>query len=191
MPFSVHFPGWQTRYPRLSASAHSNWTGPSRAAVFSAFPFSFYHLPAAVLPLSDQLSLFPAPLHTHRYLVVFNPIEQERLCTVTVLVNTVKVRVLTEDGQTLPVQLSAQWSSASQMSAEVFEVWDSSHFFGLQAAFKPKLKVGRFRVGWWTQRLLLPKEALWSVYFQSGLINCLKLCEGIHLLKAGSFEMKS
>lgn len=29
--------------------------------------------------------------------------------------------MLTEDGQTLPVQLSAQWSSASQMSAEVFE----------------------------------------------------------------------
>jgi len=57
-----------------------------------------------------------------RYLVLFNPIEQERLCVVTVLVNTVRVRVLTEDGQTLPVQLSAQWSSASQMSAEVFEV---------------------------------------------------------------------
>uniref|UniRef100_A0A674PQ10 Alpha-mannosidase n=1 Tax=Takifugu rubripes TaxID=31033 RepID=A0A674PQ10_TAKRU len=88
----------------------------------TVLPFSFYHLPAAVLPpFSDQLFLFPAPLHTCRYLVVFNPIEQERLCTVTVLVNTVKVRVLTEDGQTLPVQLSAQWSSASQMSAEVFE----------------------------------------------------------------------
>uniref|UniRef100_A0A8D0AE38 Alpha-mannosidase n=1 Tax=Sander lucioperca TaxID=283035 RepID=A0A8D0AE38_SANLU len=56
-----------------------------------------------------------------RYLVLFNPIEQERLCVVTVLVNTVRVRVLTEDGQTLPVQLSAQWGSASQMSAEVFE----------------------------------------------------------------------
>ncbi|XP_057692504.1 alpha-mannosidase 2x isoform X2 [Corythoichthys intestinalis] len=56
-----------------------------------------------------------------RYLVLFNPFEQERLCAVTVLVNTVKVRVLTEDGQTLPVQLSAQWSSARQMSAEVFE----------------------------------------------------------------------
>uniref|UniRef100_A0A8C3B2X2 Alpha-mannosidase n=1 Tax=Cyclopterus lumpus TaxID=8103 RepID=A0A8C3B2X2_CYCLU len=46
-----------------------------------------------------------------RYLVLFNPIEHERLCVVTVLVNTVRVRVLTEDGQTLPVQLSAQWSS--------------------------------------------------------------------------------
>lgn len=62
---------------------------------------------------------FPLPI---RYLVMFNPVERERLCAVTVLVNTVRVRVLTEDGQTLPVQLSAQWSSASQMSAEVFEV---------------------------------------------------------------------
>uniref|UniRef100_A0A673BX40 Alpha-mannosidase n=1 Tax=Sphaeramia orbicularis TaxID=375764 RepID=A0A673BX40_9TELE len=56
------------------------------------------------------------------YVVLFNPVEQERLCAVTVLVNTVRVRILTEDGQTVPVQLSAQWSSASQMSAEVFEV---------------------------------------------------------------------
>uniref|UniRef100_A0A8B9KPQ1 Alpha-mannosidase n=1 Tax=Astyanax mexicanus TaxID=7994 RepID=A0A8B9KPQ1_ASTMX len=53
-----------------------------------------------------------------RYLVLFNPVEQERLCVVTVLVNSAKVRVLTEDGQTLPVQLSAQWSSAVQMSGE-------------------------------------------------------------------------
>uniref|UniRef100_A0A8C7T9E5 Alpha-mannosidase n=1 Tax=Oncorhynchus mykiss TaxID=8022 RepID=A0A8C7T9E5_ONCMY len=57
-----------------------------------------------------------------RYLVLFNPVEQDRLCVVTVLVNSARVRVLTEDGQTLPVQLSAQWSSASQMSAEVFQV---------------------------------------------------------------------
>lgn len=111
-----------------------------RYSQHSLSPFIIFPPPP---PFSDQLSIFPAPLHTRRYLVVFNPIEQERLCTVTVLVNTVKVRVLTEDGQTLPVQLSAQWSSASQMSAEVFEVRDSSHVFGLQAAFKPQLKVGR------------------------------------------------
>ncbi|KAI4826042.1 hypothetical protein KUCAC02_021698 [Chaenocephalus aceratus] len=70
------------------------------------------------LPQRTLIELDPAG---PRYLVLFNPIEQERLCVVTVLVNTVRVRVLTEDGQTLPVQLSAQWSSASQMSAEVFE----------------------------------------------------------------------
>ncbi|KAK5609011.1 Alpha-mannosidase 2x [Crenichthys baileyi] len=70
------------------------------------------------LPQRTLIELDPAG---PRYLVLFNPIEQERLCAVTVLVNTVRVRVLTEDGQTLPVQLSAQWSSATQMSAEVFE----------------------------------------------------------------------
>uniref|UniRef100_A0A8C1B0S5 mannosyl-oligosaccharide 1,3-1,6-alpha-mannosidase n=1 Tax=Cyprinus carpio carpio TaxID=630221 RepID=A0A8C1B0S5_CYPCA len=57
-----------------------------------------------------------------RYLVLFNPIEQERLCVVTLLVNSVRVRVLTEDGQTLPVQLSAQWVSAVEMSGEVYQV---------------------------------------------------------------------
>ncbi|KAL0968420.1 hypothetical protein UPYG_G00266640 [Umbra pygmaea] len=56
-----------------------------------------------------------------RYLVLFNPVEQDRLCVVTVLVNSARVRVLTEGGQTLPVQLSAQWSSVTQMSAEVFQ----------------------------------------------------------------------
>uniref|UniRef100_A0A671Y0D9 Alpha-mannosidase n=1 Tax=Sparus aurata TaxID=8175 RepID=A0A671Y0D9_SPAAU len=76
------------------------------------------------LPQRTLIELDPAG---PRYLVLFNPIEQERLCAVTVLVNTVKVRVLTEDGQTLPVQLSAQWSSASQMSAEVFEVRGKFH----------------------------------------------------------------
>uniref|UniRef100_A0A8C2EM02 Alpha-mannosidase n=1 Tax=Cyprinus carpio TaxID=7962 RepID=A0A8C2EM02_CYPCA len=55
---------------------------------------------------------------TPRYLVLFNPVEQERLCVVTMLVNSARVRVLTEDGQTLPVQLSAQWVSAVEMSGE-------------------------------------------------------------------------
>ncbi|XP_037307901.2 alpha-mannosidase 2x isoform X1 [Pungitius pungitius] len=70
------------------------------------------------LPQSTLIELDPSG---PRYLVLFNPVEQERLSVVTVLVNTLRVRVLTEDGQTLPVQLSAQWSSATQMSAEVFE----------------------------------------------------------------------
>uniref|UniRef100_A0A8C6SW36 Alpha-mannosidase n=1 Tax=Neogobius melanostomus TaxID=47308 RepID=A0A8C6SW36_9GOBI len=65
------------------------------------------------LPQRTLIELDPAG---PRYVVLFNPVEQERLCAVTVLVNTVRVRVLTEDGQTVPVQLSAQWSSASQMS---------------------------------------------------------------------------
>lgn len=93
----------------------------------------YFQLALAPVPLLLQpllhhpVILIAFPLRSTRYLVVFNPMEQERLCVVTVLVNTVKVRVLTEDGQTLPVQLSAQWSSASQMSAEVFEVKQYIH----------------------------------------------------------------
>uniref|UniRef100_A0A8C6MJ64 Alpha-mannosidase n=1 Tax=Nothobranchius furzeri TaxID=105023 RepID=A0A8C6MJ64_NOTFU len=68
------------------------------------------------LPQRTLIELDPAG---PRYLVLFNPIEQERLCTVTVLVNTMRVRMLTEDGQTLPVQLSPQWSSGTQMTGLV------------------------------------------------------------------------
>uniref|UniRef100_A0AAY5F5B9 Alpha-mannosidase n=1 Tax=Electrophorus electricus TaxID=8005 RepID=A0AAY5F5B9_ELEEL len=70
------------------------------------------------LPQRTLIELESSP----RYLVLFNPVEQERLCLVTVLVNSARVRVLTEDGQTLPVQLSAQWASAVQMSGEVYQV---------------------------------------------------------------------
>uniref|UniRef100_A0A674DSV5 mannosyl-oligosaccharide 1,3-1,6-alpha-mannosidase n=1 Tax=Salmo trutta TaxID=8032 RepID=A0A674DSV5_SALTR len=73
----------------------------------------YHSLPQRTLIELDHLSSVGC-----LYLVLFNPVEQDRLCVVTVLVNSARVRVLTEDGQTLPVQLSAQWSSASQMSAE-------------------------------------------------------------------------
>lgn len=69
------------------------------------------------LPQRTLIELESSP----RYLVLFNPVEQERLCLVTVLVNSARVRVLTEDGQTLPVQLSAQWMSATEMSGEVYQ----------------------------------------------------------------------
>ncbi|KAG9352329.1 hypothetical protein JZ751_020742 [Albula glossodonta] len=69
------------------------------------------------LPQRTLIELDNSP----RYVVMFNPVEQERLCLVTVLVNSARVRVLTEDGQTLPVQLSAQWSTASEMSSEAYQ----------------------------------------------------------------------
>lgn len=134
----LYFPstGWQACYSRLYASAHFNRAGPCRTKVLSASSCIFHpprllfhlllHHPVLIIAFSF---FFPLPI---RYLVMFNPVERERLCAVTVLVNTVRVRVLTEDGQTLPVQLSAQWSSASQMSAEVFEV---RHWLHLDAGF--------------------------------------------------------
>uniref|UniRef100_A0A7N8WX57 mannosyl-oligosaccharide 1,3-1,6-alpha-mannosidase n=1 Tax=Mastacembelus armatus TaxID=205130 RepID=A0A7N8WX57_9TELE len=84
------------------------------------------------LPQRTLIELDPAG---PRYLVLFNPMEQERLCVVTVLVNTVRVRVLTEDGQTLPVQLSAQWSSATQMSAESIKRKDDPQEVKVQMQF--------------------------------------------------------
>uniref|UniRef100_A0A9J8C2Z2 mannosyl-oligosaccharide 1,3-1,6-alpha-mannosidase n=1 Tax=Cyprinus carpio carpio TaxID=630221 RepID=A0A9J8C2Z2_CYPCA len=81
-------------------------------------------------------SLDPIFLLFLRYLVLFNPIEQERLCVVTLLVNSVRVRVLTEDGQTLPVQLSAQWVSAVEMTS--FKTYTLSCFF-VQASFMARL----------------------------------------------------
>lgn len=60
--FSLHSPGWQTCYPRLSASAHSNWTGPSRAAVFLLFPFSSHLLPP-LFTLRSLISCF-SPVFT-------------------------------------------------------------------------------------------------------------------------------
>uniref|UniRef100_A0A670YZF1 Alpha-mannosidase n=1 Tax=Pseudonaja textilis TaxID=8673 RepID=A0A670YZF1_PSETE len=50
-----------------------------------------------------------------RFVVVFNPLEQERLTVVSLLVNTPQICVLNEEGQPLAVQLSAQWQSATDM----------------------------------------------------------------------------
>uniref|UniRef100_A0A663MN02 Alpha-mannosidase n=1 Tax=Athene cunicularia TaxID=194338 RepID=A0A663MN02_ATHCN len=54
-----------------------------------------------------------------RFLVVFNPLEQERLSVVPVLVDSPHVRVLSEEGQPLPSQLSARWSSATDTVPDV------------------------------------------------------------------------
>ncbi|XP_053220278.1 alpha-mannosidase 2x isoform X1 [Podarcis raffonei] len=59
---------------------------------------------------------------TPRFVVVFNPLEQERLSIVSLLVNTPRIRVLNEEGQPLAVQLSAQWISATDMAPDVYQV---------------------------------------------------------------------
>ncbi|XP_058012602.1 alpha-mannosidase 2x isoform X4 [Ahaetulla prasina] len=59
---------------------------------------------------------------TPRFVVVFNPLEQERLTVVSLLVNTPWICVLNEEGQPLAVQLSAQWQSATDMVPDVFQV---------------------------------------------------------------------
>lgn len=55
-------------------------------------------------------------------MVVFNPLEQERLSVVSLLVNSPRVRVLSEEGQPLSVQISVHWSSATDMVPDVYQV---------------------------------------------------------------------
>ncbi|XP_040536300.1 alpha-mannosidase 2x isoform X1 [Gallus gallus] len=57
-----------------------------------------------------------------RFLVVFNPLEQERLSLVPLLVDSPHVCVLSEDGQPLPAQLSAQWGSATDVVPDVYRL---------------------------------------------------------------------
>ncbi|EMP36062.1 Alpha-mannosidase 2x [Chelonia mydas] len=56
------------------------------------------------------------------FVVLFNPLEQERLSVISLLVSSPRVRVLSEEGQPLAVQLSAQWSSATDMVPDVYQV---------------------------------------------------------------------
>uniref|UniRef100_A0A8D0KRJ7 mannosyl-oligosaccharide 1,3-1,6-alpha-mannosidase n=1 Tax=Strix occidentalis caurina TaxID=311401 RepID=A0A8D0KRJ7_STROC len=63
-----------------------------------------------------------------RFLVVFNPLEQERLSVVPVLVDSPHVRVLSEEGQPLPSQLSVRWSSSIRRAGEEREQRVSCEF---------------------------------------------------------------
>lgn len=60
--------------------------------------------------------------------MVFNPLEQERLSVVSLLVNSPRVRVLSEEGQPLSVQISVHWSSATDMVPDVYQVRQGTAF---------------------------------------------------------------
>ncbi|XP_062062260.1 alpha-mannosidase 2x isoform X2 [Lepus europaeus] len=70
------------------------------------------------LPERTVIALDASP----RFVVLFNPLEQERLSVVSLLVNSPRVRVLSEEGQPLAVQISAHWSSATDMVPDVYQV---------------------------------------------------------------------
>lgn len=71
--------------------------------------------PGAVAPWASS----PLPC---RYVVLFNPLEQERLSLASLLVSSPHVRVFSEEGQPLAVQISAHWSSATEMVPDVYQV---------------------------------------------------------------------
>lgn len=70
------------------------------------------------LPERTVIQLDSSP----RYVVLFNPLDQERFSVVSLLVSSPRVRVLSEDGQPLAVQISAHWSSATSTVADVYQV---------------------------------------------------------------------
>ncbi|ELW62822.1 Alpha-mannosidase 2x [Tupaia chinensis] len=70
------------------------------------------------LPERTVIQLDSAP----RFVVLFNPLEQERFSVVSLLVNSPRVRVFSEEGQPLAVQISAHWSSATSLVPDVYQV---------------------------------------------------------------------
>ncbi|XP_077796488.1 alpha-mannosidase 2x isoform X11 [Macaca mulatta] len=70
------------------------------------------------LPERTVIQLDSSP----RFVVLFNPLEQERFSMVSLLVNSPRVRVLSEEGQPLAVQISAHWSSATEVVPDVYQV---------------------------------------------------------------------
>nr|KAF6399330.1 mannosidase alpha class 2A member 2 [Molossus molossus] len=70
------------------------------------------------LPERTVIQLDSSP----RYVVLFNPLEQERLSVVSLLVSSPRVCVFSEEGQPLAVQISAHWSSATDMVPDVYQV---------------------------------------------------------------------
>ncbi|XP_060035462.1 alpha-mannosidase 2x [Erinaceus europaeus] len=70
------------------------------------------------LPERTVIQLDASP----RFVVLFNPLDQERLSMVTLLVDSARVRVLSEDGQPLAVQVSPHWSSATDMVPNIYQV---------------------------------------------------------------------
>ncbi|KAF0876221.1 MA2A2 mannosidase, partial [Crocuta crocuta] len=70
------------------------------------------------LPERTVIQLDSSP----RYVVLFNPLERERFSLVSLLVSSPRVRVLSEEGQPLAVQIGAHWSSATDVVPDVYQV---------------------------------------------------------------------
>ncbi|OBS58937.1 hypothetical protein A6R68_09938, partial [Neotoma lepida] len=56
-----------------------------------------------------------------RYLVVYNPFEQERDSVVSICVNSATVQVLSDSGKPMEIQVSAVWNDARTVSQTAYE----------------------------------------------------------------------
>ncbi|XP_008578874.1 PREDICTED: alpha-mannosidase 2 [Galeopterus variegatus] len=75
------------------------------------------------LPHKNIIKLSAKP----RYLVVYNPLEQDRNSVVSVYVSSPTVQVLSASGKPVEVQVSAVWDAASTISQTAFEVSFLAH----------------------------------------------------------------
>lgn len=72
-----------------------------------------------------KLSMHP------RYLVIYNPTEQERFSVVSVYVSTPKVKVLSASGKPVMVQVSAVWDGSTSVSQESYQLSFIAHVTAL------------------------------------------------------------
>uniref|UniRef100_A0A8D0E1N9 Alpha-mannosidase n=1 Tax=Salvator merianae TaxID=96440 RepID=A0A8D0E1N9_SALMN len=70
------------------------------------------------LPHKTVINLSKQP----RYLLIYNPTEQERSSVVSVYVNTPRVKVLSPSGRSVVVQLTAVWDGAVKISDDAYQV---------------------------------------------------------------------
>lgn len=62
-----------------------------------------------------------------RYLLIYNPVEQERFSVVSVNVNSPRVKLLSPLGKPVTVQISAVWDGATTVSHEAYQISFLAH----------------------------------------------------------------
>ncbi|XP_053263598.1 alpha-mannosidase 2 [Podarcis raffonei] len=70
------------------------------------------------LPHKTVIELSKQP----RYLLIYNPTEQERSSVVSVYVNTPRVKVLSPSGKPVVVQLTAVWDGAAKITYDAYQI---------------------------------------------------------------------
>ncbi|KAM9101025.1 alpha-mannosidase 2 [Sarcophilus harrisii] len=79
------------------------------------------------LPQKTVIKLSMQP----RYLVIYNPFEQERHSVVSVYVSSSKVKVLTDSGKPVLTQISAVWEGPNTISNEAYQISFVAHLLPL------------------------------------------------------------
>ncbi|KAK0679652.1 MA2A1 mannosidase, partial [Pygoscelis papua] len=75
------------------------------------------------LPRKTVIKLTSQP----RYLLIYNPTEQERFSVVSVNVNSPRVKLLSPLGKPVTVQISAVWDGATTVSHEAYQIFFVAH----------------------------------------------------------------